>query len=145
MNLQTPKVKFARRLDASFFRLFLYCFNTWTDGVPAIRQELLDLRSIWAEAGLPGDCPYVPSEDELRQHAQQYEDFEATQKLKMWLKVSLNTTSDGWFPNELWDDAKEANRAAYDEWMATARKLEAQGDDSMTVEKADKLWPFDAR
>lgn len=66
------------------------------------------------------------------------------QKLKMWLKVSLNTTSDGWFPNELWESAKEANRAAYEEWMDTAREAEARGD-SMTVEKADRLWPFDAR
>jgi hypothetical protein len=66
------------------------------------------------------------------------------QKLKQWLKVSMDTTSDGWVPNELWDAAKEANRAAYDQWMQTAREAEARGE-NMTVEKTDALRPFDAR
>lgn len=144
MKLKIPKMRPAKRLDPIFFRLFHYCFTTWRDGASAIRQELLDLRSLWAEMGLPGGCPYAPSEEELHEHARHYEDFETMQKLKMWLKVSLQTTSDGWVANEMWDAAKEANRAAYKEWMVTARESEAAGE-GMTVGKAERLWPFDAR
>ncbi|KAM5451540.1 hypothetical protein MaudCBS49596_003812 [Microsporum audouinii] len=143
MSLKIPKTRAAKRLDPAFFRLFHYCFTTWRDGVPAIRQELLDLRSLWSEMQLPGDCPYVPSEEELRKHAVQYEDFETMQRLKTWLKQSLHAGSDGWVPIEIWDAAQEANRAAYAEWMETA-KAAGEGE-GMTMDKADRLWPFDAR
>lgn len=144
MKGMIPKIRPARLLDSVFFRLFLYCFTTWRDGVPAVRQELLDLKALWTEMELPGSCPYSPTEEELRDHSRQYEDFETTQKLKTWLKTSLQTTSDGWFPNEAWEAAKEAHSAAFAEWMETAREAEARGDD-MTVEKAERLWPFDHR
>lgn len=140
MTLKTPKLRPARLLDPTLFRIFHYCFTTWRDGIPAIRQELIDLRKLWAELQLPGECPYSPSQQELTEHAQQYEDFETLQKLKTWLKISLQTTSDGWVPNEVWDTAREVNREAYGEWIQTARESE-----DMTVEKADKLWPFDSR
>ncbi|PGH01066.1 hypothetical protein AJ79_08036 [Helicocarpus griseus UAMH5409] len=144
MRLMIPKMRIAKRLDPMFFRLFHYCFTTWRDGAPAIRQELLDLRTLWKELELPGNCPYVPTDEELREHAVQYEDFETMQQLKTWLKISFQTTSDGWIPNELWDAAKEANKAAYDEWIDTARASKASRE-RMTVNKAEKLWPFDAR
>ncbi|KAM3531953.1 hypothetical protein MY4038_004302 [Beauveria bassiana] len=43
-----------------------------------------------------------------------------------------------------WDAAKDAHRAVYDQWIETARELESDSE-GLTVEKADKLWPFDAR
>ncbi|EEP77358.1 predicted protein [Uncinocarpus reesii 1704] len=139
MTYKTPKLRPARELDSSLFRLFHYCFTTWRDGIPAIRQELMDLKGIWADLQLPGDFPYSPDEKEIAEHAQQYEDFETKQKLKAWLKIQMQTTSDGWVPNEVWEAAKEANKAAYDEW------IESACSEGMTVEEADKLWPFDSR
>lgn len=144
MTLKAPKLRPARLLDPSLFRIFHSCFTTWRDGIPAIRQELIDLRKLWTELQLPGECPYSPNKQELAKHAQQYEDFETLQKLKAWLKFSLRTTSDGWVPNEVWETAKEVNREAYGEWIQTARESEARGED-MTIEKAEKLWPFDSR
>lgn len=91
-----------------------------------------------------GSCPYTPTEAELEAHTRDYEDFEAIQTLKSWLRDTLNTNSDGWVPNEAWDPARVAHRAAYDEWIETARESEARGED-MTVAKAEKMWPFDAR
>ncbi|KAJ5442231.1 hypothetical protein N7445_005238 [Penicillium cf. griseofulvum] len=96
------------------------------------------------ELGLEGSCAYSPTEAELKQHVRDYEDFEAVQALKSWLRDTLDTNSDGWVPNEDWDAAKVVHRAAYDEWIQTAKEAEARGED-MTVEKADKMWPFDAR
>lgn len=140
-----PKLRPARQLDSSLFRLFHYCFTSWRDGIPAIRQELLDLRDLWPKLKLPGpNCPYSPAEQELVEHARQFEDFETMQKLKIWLKISMQTTSDGWVPNAMWSAALEANRAAYDEWIETAKESERKGGD-MTVDRADKLWPFEAR
>ncbi|OJJ50142.1 hypothetical protein ASPZODRAFT_128762 [Penicilliopsis zonata CBS 506.65] len=139
-----PKLRPARLLDPTFFRLFHYCHTTWRDSAPAVRQELIELSARWNELGLQGLCPYSPSDEEVKSHATDYEDFETVQKLKAWLKSSLHTNSDGWVPNDVWGAAKDAHRAAYDEWMQTARESEAQGD-GLTVEKANKMWPFDAR
>ncbi|KAI1976664.1 hypothetical protein LOZ54_006603 [Ophidiomyces ophidiicola] len=138
-----PKLRPARQLDPSLFRLFHYCFTSWRDGAPALRQELIDLAALWPKLNLPGsECPYSPTEEELAEHARHFEDFESMQKLKMWLKVSMGTTGDGWVPNDVWEAAREANRAAYDEWMETARESEAKGGD-MTVARGERLWPFD--
>lgn len=139
-----PKLRPARLLDPSLFRLFQYSHTTWRDSAAALHQELIELSDRWAELGLQGTCPFSPTEEEVKRHAQNYEDFETFQKLKLWLKHSLQTNSDGWIPNDKWDTAKDAHRAAYDQWIQTARESESRGE-GLTVAKADKLWPFDAR
>jgi Phosphotransferase enzyme family len=53
---------------------------------------------------------------------------------------SLNTDSDGWMPNEDWEATKKDHKTAYELWIETA----PESDDS-TIEKAEKLWPFDSR
>lgn len=139
-----PKLRPARLLDPTLFRLFQYCHTTWRDSATAIRQELIELSARWTELELQGTCPFSPTEEELKEQARDYEDFETVQNLKLWLRNSLYTNSDGWVPNDVWDAAKDAHRAAYDEWIQTARESESCGE-SLTVAKADKLWPFDAR
>ena len=138
-----PKMRPARLLDPTLFRIFHYCHTSWRDSAAAVRQELIELSTRWTELELQGPCPYSPTQEELSQHAQDYEDFEVYQRLKLWLKDSLYTNSDGWVPNEIWDAAKDAHREAYDEWIQTARESEARRE--MTVAKAEKLWPFDSR
>ncbi|KAJ5796781.1 uncharacterized protein N7518_005321 [Penicillium psychrosexuale] len=140
----TPKLRPARLLDPTLFRLFHYSQTTWSDSAAAIRQELIELSTGWEELGLEGSCPYTPTEAELKQHARDYEDFESVQALKLWLKNTLDTDSHGWIPNDAWDAARAVHRAAYDEWIQTAKDAESRGED-MTVERADKMWPFDAR
>lgn len=138
------KLRPARLLDSTLFRLFHYCHTTWRDSATALRQELIELSARWTELGIQGPCPYSPSGAELQEHSRLYEDFETVQRLKMWLIRSLNTNSDGWVPNEAWETAKDAHRAAYEEWMKTARESEVEGG-NLTLEKAEKLWPFDSR
>ena len=55
-----------------------------------------------------------------------------------------HTNSDGRILNDVWNAATGTHRAAYDEWIQTARESECR-DEGLTVAKADKLWPFDAR
>ncbi|CAK44190.1 uncharacterized protein An02g04650 [Aspergillus niger] len=140
-----PQLRPARLLDPTLFRLFHYTHLTWTGSAAAIRQDLIELSDRWAELGLQGTCPYSLTDEERERHAREYEDFEAVQGLKLWLKDVLNTDSDGWIPNDVWDAARDAHRAAYEEWIQTAREFENRGEEGMTVEKAERLWPFDAR
>lgn len=94
--------------------------------------------------GLPGSCPFSLTEEKLKKQARDYEDFETVQKLKLWLRNSLHTNSDGLIPNDLWNTATDAHCTTYDEWIQTAREFECR-DEGLTVAKPDKLWPFDAR
>ncbi|KAJ5512870.1 hypothetical protein N7463_002422 [Penicillium fimorum] len=144
MTALIPKLRPVRLLNPTIFRLFHYSYTTWRDSAAVIRQEQIELSAGWKELGIEGSCSYNPTEAELKQHAREYEDFEAIQALKSWLKDTLDTNSDGWIPNEAWDATKDTHRAAYDEWIQTAKEAEARGED-MTVAKADKMWPFDAR
>ncbi|KAM3501017.1 hypothetical protein MY10362_005901 [Beauveria mimosiformis] len=139
-----PKVRDARPLDPSLFRVFQYCHTSWRDSAAALDQELIELSARWTELGLQGACPFSPTEQELKEHAQNYEDFETVQRLKLWLKSALHADSDGWVSNAQWDAARDAHRAVYDQWIETARESESHSE-GLTVEKADKLWPFDAR
>ncbi|RAK97240.1 uncharacterized protein BO80DRAFT_415183 [Aspergillus ibericus CBS 121593] len=139
-----PKLRPARLLDPTLFRLFHYSHTAWRDSAAAIRQELIEISDRWHELGLEDSCPFLPTDEERTKHARDYEDFETIQSLKLWLKTSLHTNSDGWVPNDVWDAARDAHRAVYDEWIQTAREAESRGED-LTVAKADKLWPFDAR
>lgn len=144
MTALIPKLRPARLLDPTLFRPFHYTHTTWRDSAVALRQELIELSTRWAELGLEGTCPFTPTELELKQHARDYEDFEAVQALKLWLRDNLDTNSDAWIPNDAWEATRVAHREAYDEWIQTAKEAESQGEE-MTVAKADKMWPFDSR
>lgn len=144
-----PKLRAARALDDTLLRPFRYCYTSWRDSAAAVRQELIEVSRNWKTLGLEGSCPYLPGGEELAEHEKQYEDFEAVQKLKLWLMRVLDTNSDGWVPTEAWEWSKKVNREAFDEWMKTSRavknELEGRGDDGMSEEKARRLWPFDER
>lgn len=86
----TPKLRPARLLNPTLFRLFHYTHTSWRDSATALRQELIELSARWTELGLQDPCPFSPTEDELGKHVQHYEDFETVQGLKQWLRRSSN-------------------------------------------------------
>lgn len=55
----------------------------WRDSANPIRQELIELSARWMGLGLPGCFPFSPTEEELKKHARDYEDFETVQKFKL--------------------------------------------------------------
>lgn len=114
------------------------------DSATALRQNLIKLSPRQTELGLQGSCPYAPGEEGIKTHMRDYEDLETVQRLKLQLRNSLHTDSDGWIPDDVWDAARDAHRAAYDEWIQTARESDVRRV-GLTVANADKLWPFDAR
>jgi hypothetical protein len=124
-------------MDPILLRPIDCCDSSWRDSAAAFRQELVELSQRWNELGLPASCPYQPSEGELAEHAEQYEDFEAVQQLKLFLKGTIGAETDGWVPAGEWETAKEDYRecwALFKESMLQCGKTE---------EDARKLWPFD--
>ena len=75
-----PKLYNARTMDETLLRPFRYCDTSWRDGAAALRQELIDISHRWTELGLPGQCPYQLTPEELREHEKHFEDFETVHK-----------------------------------------------------------------
>lgn len=112
-------------------------------GAAAIRQELFELMQRRKELGLPDECTYQPSREELLKHKKEYEDFEVRQRLKLWLQDSLGSNGDGWRPAEEFETAEEAHQVAFEEWMSCNRDEHRNGNEEATEERARKLWPWD--
>ncbi|KAF3396239.1 hypothetical protein F1880_006570 [Penicillium rolfsii] len=66
------------------------------------------------------------------------------QRLKLWLKTSLHTNSNGWVSNEAWEAVMDAHHAAHEIWVQTAREAVARRE-GLTKVKAEELESFDAR
>lgn len=59
------KLHDARALNENLSRPFRYCTASWRHSAAALRHELIELSQRWAELGLPGSCPYQPTDEEL--------------------------------------------------------------------------------
>ena len=137
LRFNAKKMGAGRALDRTLLGPFTYAATTWRNSAAAARQELIELSQKWDQLGLPGHCPYQPSMEELEEHREQYEDFEAAVKMKRWLVHKLGANSDGWVPNEAWKVAREANKAAFEQWMKVARR-----SGEINEGKARASWPF---
>lgn len=126
----------ARVLDQTLLRPIRFCDASWRDSAAAFRQELIDLSKRWTELGMSGPCPYQPTEDELAEHAKQYEDLETVQSLKMFLKRALDADSDGWVPAENYETAKKEHAQLFKDFV------ESVVENGGTEERARQLWPF---
>lgn len=131
----------ARALDQAMLRPFRQCFSTWQYGATATREVLKELSARWQELSLAGSCPYQPTDRELARHAKLADDLQAVMTLEKWYQQALDVRSDGWAPAERWQDVLELHEEFYNNWMDAARTA---GDEGMTEEKAEKMWPFDS-
>jgi hypothetical protein len=71
----SPALFSAKISDENYFRLLRFVSNTKSMGAAAIREELFQLMHHWKELGIPGECAYQPSHDELLKHKKEYKDF----------------------------------------------------------------------
>jgi hypothetical protein len=95
-----PKLQQAMLLDPALLRPFLYCHTTWRDTATPPSPRVDGPFGSLVRAGNGGSCPGSPDEQEVAEHAQQYEDLETVQRLKIWLKGSLRRDSDGYVLND---------------------------------------------
>lgn len=137
LEASSPRLHAAQTLDHTLIRPFRYCSTTWQHGICGFRSDLMSLSQEWATLGLPGSCPYQPTEEELAKHTTQWEDFESELNLKKGLMNILFTDEEGFVHADNWDVVKEASDALFEKWLSDADA------DEMGLEKAKQLWPFD--
>ncbi|TKA79164.1 hypothetical protein B0A49_02803 [Cryomyces minteri] len=139
----SPKLWAARALDVTLFRPFRYCHTSWRDSAAAVRQELIEVSQQWTELGLPGSCPYQPTEEELAEHKKQYQDFENAQKMRLAVMRTLDVNSDGWAQSDRWEEVAPAHQRIYEMWLDSVKESLASGESELTIDQAKRMWPFD--
>ncbi|KAL3417373.1 hypothetical protein PVAG01_11373 [Phlyctema vagabunda] len=92
------------------------------------------------EIGLPGECSYQPSAQELAEHTTQYDEFEMVQGFKDLLNEMIDSNSEGWVHLEDWEAAKEEHKDTLEWWLRDADKSDEPGISAAYIEK---IWPFD--
>ncbi|KAK5009248.1 hypothetical protein LTR39_004981, partial [Cryomyces antarcticus] len=120
-----------------------YCHTSWRDGAAAVQQELIEVSQQWTKLGLPGPCPYQPTEEELAEHKKQYQDFENAHKMRVVVMRTLDVSSDGWVQTDRWEEVAPAHQRMYEMWLDSVKESLASGEDELTLDQAKEMWPFD--
>ncbi|KAJ6121362.1 hypothetical protein N7512_003827 [Penicillium capsulatum] len=77
--------------------------NTWDDDVVPFREALINVEKHWKELGVPGQCPYHFSQDELVRHSLDAEGWNEVQDF--FDSIEDLVKRDGWTHSETFDVA----------------------------------------
>jgi hypothetical protein len=118
----------------------------WLKDPTTLQVLLLNLYEDWTDLGLPGQCPYQPSTEEIARAHEVRERLQTTQRLKQLLSRNLRCDFDGWVAESRWDEVVPLYRAIYDDFVAsyTDGIVDASLKDQARQE-ANSIWPFDLR
>lgn len=94
-----------------------YVVRSWASGVFELRQALLYLRQNWTEIACSDiPCPIEFSEEEMAEHARQWERFQRGERTVGILFEALQCEEDGWVPHENYDGVREACDMLEETW-----------------------------
>ncbi|PKX90771.1 uncharacterized protein P174DRAFT_506385 [Aspergillus novofumigatus IBT 16806] len=121
-------------LLAKYPAVFTCCENTSKDVIIPLRDSLVYISENWGQMGLPHDCPYQVSNDELLKHALELARYRDLHKLKSYTQEFLQSDDDGWVPPQLDFKKVEARHAELFQLYIQKETEE------ITEEEAKKLW-----
>ncbi|RJE24176.1 hypothetical protein PHISCL_03495 [Aspergillus sclerotialis] len=135
---ENRKIFTALSFDRRLWEPFLYC-QLFSHGslVPNI-NTLIRLSEAWSELGLPGDCPYRLTEEELKRHYSRVDDYDARREIRETVFNALRTDESGWVENERFEAVKEMQKQLWEEFV---RMVVEEGGE-MGIEEARRVWPF---
>lgn len=141
VHVLAPRLASARALNEDLIRVLRYCHRTWKDGAVALRQELQELSKRWEELELPTPCPYpLPSGGELQKQEKEFGLFKSVLNSKKAMVEAMGTTSDGWAPDERWEEVQDLHRTLYTMALEEVQRGE---DPDFSVKDLRTTWPFD--
>ncbi|PVH97470.1 hypothetical protein DM02DRAFT_719847 [Periconia macrospinosa] len=119
-----------------FRELFLRCGSTWEEGVIPLRACLIEISQSWKTLDMPGDCPYIFENDEIKKHKTESKEYNMWQKVQEFAREYLGTDAEGWIsPEENFEEKLEQNRTLF-------QVLVAQMTGQKSREELRDMWPF---
>jgi hypothetical protein len=88
----------------------------------------------WDRMGLPHDCPYQFSDDELSRHTRELARYKVWHKLKSYAQELLQSDDDGWVAPQLDFEKVKARHAELFQ-----RYIQKETEE-ISEEEAKKLW-----
>lgn len=125
----------AMKLDRRLWDPFTCCQLFSNGSMVPLRNALIQLSHDWENMGLPGNCPFKFTEDDLQRHNQQVHQYQDTVYLWDIVKGQLRTDDSGWIPVGQWESTKKMNKYLFDMYMKTL-------SEEVSPETASKRWPF---
>ncbi|KAJ5811266.1 hypothetical protein N7474_007567 [Penicillium riverlandense] len=84
--------------DVSIRQLFVGCPYTYRDGIVPLRDSLIRIQQQWNRLGLPGQCPYRFTDEEIAGHEVQLREYQDWLKLREYTHQMLQSNDGGWVP-----------------------------------------------
>jgi hypothetical protein len=86
----------------SFLReLFIWCGEVSEEGMIPLQACLIELSKAWNNLGFAGQCPVIFSEDDLKRHEQQFQEYRDYHGIYELARKILGTDSEGWISPQL--------------------------------------------
>lgn len=141
-----PKLGKATTLNTTLCRYLTNVSSGCSDEPILLRSLLTDVSNEWSDLGLPGVCPYQPSQVDVKSLSVDLDHLESTQRLQAFLSRLLRCETDGWIEEGRWDEVVPIYREQYAEFVSACIGSREQDETVQDAEeKANKLWPFDLR
>ncbi|KAF2429614.1 hypothetical protein EJ08DRAFT_270470 [Tothia fuscella] len=126
----------ARRVPRVFKELFIRCGEVHEEGIVALRACLIELSQTWEELRFPGPCPMSFTEEQIKAHDIEFEEYLERHRIQKFAREYLDTDTDGWISPEIdFNEKLEQNRAIFE---LMVQKLAAE----TTREELVEIWPF---
>ncbi|KAI9731636.1 MAG: hypothetical protein M1818_007766 [Claussenomyces sp. TS43310] len=90
----------ATKVPSVFRELFVRCGEVSEVGGVPLRACLIENFSSWQALGLPGACPFLFQEDEIKAHELAFTEYQEWYKANDFAKEYLDTDEDGWIAPE---------------------------------------------
>lgn len=120
LEASSPRLRAAQTQDQTIIRPFRHCCTTRQQGICGFYSDLLSLSQEWVALGLPGSCPYQPTEEELAKQTARWEAFESELNLKKGLMNFLFTDKESFVHADNWNNVKEVSDALSEKWVSDA-------------------------
>ncbi|WPH00052.1 Hypothetical protein R9X50_00287500 [Acrodontium crateriforme] len=146
MAFLCPKLGKAKTLSPVLCRYLTSICSGCSDDATSLRSLLADVSGEWEELGIPGVCPYQPSQEDEKLLSIELDQLESTQRLRAYLSRLLHCETDGWIEAGRWDEVIPIYREQFAEFVsACIASREEDETEEDARRKADALWPFDLR
>jgi hypothetical protein len=120
--------------------LFVRCSEASEEGVIPLRACLIEYAANWEEIGFEGECPISFSEEDLKRHEQQFDEYSNYHKVHEWARGILGTDAEGWLMPMV--DIEEARKKSDELLEEFVRRCDQY---NMTPERMREIWPYSER
>ncbi|KAF9690849.1 hypothetical protein EKO04_011150 [Ascochyta lentis] len=127
----------ALRVPSFFRELFIRCGEVSEEGVIPLRACLIELSKAWNDLGFAGQCPVTFSEDDLKRHERQFQEYRDYHKIHELAMKILGTDSEGWITPQVDFAAKQQqNEELLREVMRRSTEYKK------SPEEIRRIWPY---